>query len=149
LNDVPQSKPGGRVSALRQAQLLLHHYSRYVRLMRLDKPIGIWLLLWPTLWALWIASVGHPDQKVFLILVVGTIVVRSAGCVINDLADRKVDPHVERTANRPLATGEVTPAEALLLFGALMLIALGLVLTLNRLTLLFALGGSCPRRSSY
>ncbi len=84
--------------------------------MRLNKPIGIWLLLWPTLWALWIASAGHPDQKVFLILVLGTIVVRSAGCVINDLADRKIDPHVARTADRPLATGEVAPAEALLLF---------------------------------
>ena len=130
------------MSVGRQAQLLLRHYSRYGRLMRLDKPIGIWLLLWPTLWALWIASAGHPDQKVFLILVLGTIVVRSAGCVINDLADRKIDPHVARTANRPLATGEVMPAEALLLFGALMLIALGLVLTLNRSTLLLALGGA-------
>jgi len=142
LNDTPQSQTGGRVGWSRQAHLLVQHYSRYVRLMRLDKPIGVWLLLWPTLWALWIAAAGHPDQKVFLILVVGTIVVRSAGCAINDLADRKIDPHVARTANRPLATGEVTPAEALLLFGALMLIALGLVLTLNRLTLSFALGGA-------
>src|SRR6185295_3062050 len=121
---------------------LLQHYSRYVRLMRLDKPIGIWLLLWPTLWALWIASAGHADQKVFIVLVLGTIVMRSAGCVINDLVDRKVDPLVARTANRPLATGEVAAAEALLLFAALMLIALGLVLTLNRLALAFALGGA-------
>jgi 4-hydroxybenzoate polyprenyltransferase len=142
LNDTSQSRPAGRVSAGGQLLLLLQHYFRYVRLMRLDRPIGIWLLLWPTLWALWIASEGHPDQKIFLILALGTIVVRSAGCVINDLADRKIDPHVARTAQRPLATGAVTPAEALLLFGALMLIGLGLVLTLNRLTLLFAVGGA-------
>jgi len=123
-------------------QALLQHYSRYWRLMRLHRPIGIWLLLWPTLWALWIASAGRPDAKVFLILVLGTIVVRSAGCVINDFADRKIDPHVARTADRPLATGEVAPAEALLLFGALMVIGLGLVLTLNRLTVTFAVAGA-------
>jgi 4-hydroxybenzoate polyprenyltransferase len=122
--------------------LLLGHYARYLRLMRLHRPIGIWLLLWPTLWALWIASAGYPDETVFLILVLGTIVVRSAGCVINDFADRKIDPHVARTADRPLATGEVAPAEALLLFAALMLIALGLVLTLNRLTIAFAVAGA-------
>jgi 4-hydroxybenzoate polyprenyltransferase len=110
--------------------------------MRLHRPIGIWLLLWPTLWALWIASAGKPDQTVFLILVIGTIVVRSAGCVINDWADRKFDPFVARTAQRPLATGEVSPAEALLLFAALMLIALGLVLTLNTLTITFAVAGA-------
>ena len=124
------------------AQALLAHYSRYWRLMRLHRPIGIWLLLWPTLWALWIASAGRPDAKVFLILVLGTIVVRSAGCVINDFADRKIDPHVARTADRPLATGEVAPVEALILFGALMVIALGLVLSLNRLTLMFAFTGA-------
>jgi 4-hydroxybenzoate polyprenyltransferase len=110
--------------------------------MRLHRPIGIWLLLWPTLWALWIASAGRPDPKVFLILVLGTIVVRSAGCVINDFVDRKIDPHVARTADRPLATGEVAPMEALTLFAALMLIGLGLVLTLNRLTVTFALAGA-------
>jgi 4-hydroxybenzoate polyprenyltransferase len=110
--------------------------------MRLHRPIGIWLLLWPTLWALWIASAGRPDERIFLILVIGTIVVRSAGCVINDYADRKIDPHVARTADRPLATGEVAPAEALLLFAALMLIALGLVLTLNALTVTFAVAGA-------
>ena len=126
----------------RHVQLLAQHYSRYLRLMRLHRPIGIWLLLWPTLWALWIASAGRPDEHVFLILVLGTIVARSAGCVINDFVDRKVDPHVARTADRPLATGEVAPAEALLLFAALMLIALGLVLTLNPLTLSFAIGGA-------
>jgi 4-hydroxybenzoate polyprenyltransferase len=123
-------------------QALLTHYSRYWRLMRMHRPIGIWLLLWPTLWAVWIASAGRPDAKVFLILVLGTIVVRAAGCVINDFVDRKIDPRVARTADRPLATGEVAPVEALILFGALMVIALGLVLTLNRLTLMFALAGA-------
>jgi len=131
-----------RLSWARQLQALLQHYSRYWRLMRLHRPIGIWLLLWPTLWALWIASAGRPDEKVFLIFVLGTIVVRSAGCVINDFADRKIDPHVTRTADRPLATGEVAPVEALLLFAALMLIGLGLVLTLNPLTVTFAIAGA-------
>lgn len=139
MNESPQT--GGRPAAS-QTQLLLRAYSRYWRLMRLDKPIGIWLLLWPTLWAVWIAAAGHPDPKVFLVMVLGTLVARSAGCVINDFADRKIDPHVARTASRPLAAGEVTPPEALLLFGALMLIALGLVLTLNRLALLLAVGGA-------
>jgi 4-hydroxybenzoate polyprenyltransferase len=110
--------------------------------MRLHRPIGIWLLLWPTLWALWIATAGRPDEKVFLILVLGTIVVRSAGCVINDFADRKIDPQVARTADRPLATGEVSPGEALMLFAALMLIALGLVLSLNRQTVSLAFAGA-------
>ena len=132
----------GTVPLRRHALALLQHYSRYWRLMRLNRPIGIWLLLWPTLWALWIASAGRPDPKVFVILVLGTIVVRSAGCVINDFVDRKIDPHVARTADRPLATGEVAPVEALLLFGALMLIALGLVLTLNSLTVSFAFAGA-------
>jgi len=126
----------------RQLQVVLRHYSRYARLMRLHRPIGIWLLLWPTLWALWIAAQGRPDPKVFLVLIIGTILVRSAGCVINDFADRKIDPHVQRTADRPLASGEVAPAEALILFAGLMLIALGLVLTTNRLTVLLALGGA-------
>jgi 4-hydroxybenzoate polyprenyltransferase len=110
--------------------------------MRLHRPIGIWLLLWPTLWAVWIAAAGSPDQRLFVIFVLGTIVVRSAGCVINDFADRRIDPHVERTADRPLATGEVAPLEALILFAALMLIALGLVVTLNRLTVQLAVAGA-------
>jgi 4-hydroxybenzoate polyprenyltransferase len=127
---------------LHELALILDHYSKYARLMRLHKPIGIWLLLWPTLWALWIASAGRPDEKVFLIFVLGTIVVRSAGCIINDFADRKLDPHVRRTADRPLAAGEIAPAEALILFGALMLIALGLVMTLSPLTVWVAAGGA-------
>src|SRR5512145_3084874 len=79
----------------------------YARLMRLDRPIGIWLLLWPVLWALWIASNGHPDERLFVIFVLGTFVMRSAGCVMNDFADREFDPHVRRTADRPLARQSV------------------------------------------
>ena len=114
----------------------------YVRLMRLNAPVGIWLLLWPTLWALWIASEGRPSARVFAVFILGTILLRSAGCVINDFADRKIDPHVRRTAKRPLATGEVKPAEALVLFGALMLVAFGLVLTTNAMTVGLALLGA-------
>ena len=98
---------------------------QYARLMRLDKPIGIWLLLWPMLWGLWIAAEGQPDQKVFIVFVLGVIVMRSAGCVINDYADRKIDTQVARTQDRPLAAGTVAPAEALMLF-----IALGLMMRL-------------------
>jgi 4-hydroxybenzoate polyprenyltransferase len=100
--------------------------------MRLDKPIGIWLLLWPTLWALWLAGEGHPDGGVFIVFFLGVIVMRSAGCVLNDLADRNIDPYVERTRGRPLATGAVAPVEALTLFIALSLIAVGFAAMLNR-----------------
>jgi len=127
---------------MRTVELLVEHYGKYGRLMRLHRPIGIWLLLWPTLWALWLASEGMPDPKVFVVFVIGTVVMRSAGCIINDFADRKIDPHVRRTADRPLATGDVAPAEALILFFGLMLVALGLVLTLNRLTLWLAVAGA-------
>jgi 4-hydroxybenzoate polyprenyltransferase len=111
----------------------------YARLMRLDRPIGIWLLLWPALWGLWISGEGTPDPWVFTVFVIGVVVMRSAGCVINDYADREIDPRVERTRNRPLATGVVDPKEALILFGALSMIAIGLVLTLNRQTQLLAI----------
>lgn len=114
----------------------------YALLMRLDRPIGIWLLLWPTLWALWIAGEGRPDPQVFLVFVAGVVLMRSAGCVMNDFADRHIDPHVERTRNRPLARGAVAPVEALLLAAALGAVAFGLVLTLNRLTVLLALAGA-------
>jgi 4-hydroxybenzoate polyprenyltransferase len=113
----------------------------YARLMRLDRPIGIWLLLWPCLWALWISSQGHPDERVFVIFLIGTFVMRSAGCVINDFADREYDPHVRRTANRPLARQAVSPAEALALFAVLGLIALALLIPLNRETQTLALVG--------
>jgi 4-hydroxybenzoate polyprenyltransferase len=113
----------------------------YARLMRLDRPIGIWLLLWPCLWALWISAAGRPDERVFVIFLIGTFVMRSAGCVINDFADREFDPHVRRTASRPLARGAVSPAEALALFAVLGLIALALVIPLNRPTQTLALVG--------
>src|SRR5512145_1598031 len=113
----------------------------YARLMRLDRPIGIWLLLWPALWALWISADGHPDERIFVIFLLGTFVMRAAGCVINDFADREFDPHVRRTANRPLARGAVSPAEALALFAVLGLIALALLIPLNRETQVLALIG--------
>lgn len=128
--------------ALQELKSLRRQYGAYARLMRLHRPIGIWLLLWPTLWGVWIAAQGRPSPRVFLVFVIGTILVRSAGCVINDYADRAIDPHVRRTADRPLATGEVALGEALILFAGLMLIAFGLVLTLNRLTVLLAIGGA-------
>ncbi|MDJ0748133.1 MAG: 4-hydroxybenzoate octaprenyltransferase [Woeseiaceae bacterium] len=103
----------------------------YGKLMRVDKPIGIWLLLWPTLWALWLAGEGAPDQGLFVVFVLGVFVMRSAGCVLNDFVDRKIDPYVERTRTRPLATGAVSPLEALTLFAALGLIAVGLAAMLN------------------
>ena len=121
---------------------LRRQFGLYARLMRLDRPIGTWLLLWPTLWALWIAGEGRPDPQIFVVFVLGVIVMRSAGCVINDFADRKLDPHVERTRNRPLATGEVAPAEALVLFLALGLLAIALLLTLNTLTGWLAVAGA-------
>jgi 4-hydroxybenzoate polyprenyltransferase len=114
----------------------------YVQLTRLDRPIGIWLLLWPTLWALWIAGRGKPDARLFIIFVVGTVLMRSAGCAINDYADRSFDPHVERTKERPLAAGRISTLEALVLFAALSLTALSLVLQLNGLTLLYAVTGA-------
>jgi 4-hydroxybenzoate polyprenyltransferase len=109
--------------------------------MRLDKPIGALLLLWPTLWALWLAVRGFPSWEILLIFITGTVLMRCAGCIINDLADRKFDPHVERTRDRPLATGAVSPLEALTLAAVLLLIAFGLVLQLNELTLILALFG--------
>jgi 4-hydroxybenzoate polyprenyltransferase len=110
----------------------------YERLMRLDKPIGILLLLWPTLWALWIAGDGHPPWQIVLIFVMGTVLMRSAGCVMNDVADRDYDGQVERTQLRPLATREVTVKEALLLAAGLSLIAFMFVLFLNKLTILLS-----------
>jgi 4-hydroxybenzoate polyprenyltransferase len=112
--------------------------SNYAQLMRLDKPIGIWLLLWPTLWALWLAGEGHPDGGIFIVFMLGVFVMRCAGCVLNDFADRKIDPYVERTRSRPIASGAVAPLEALTLFVALALIAIGLAAMLNRQAQLLA-----------
>ena len=104
-------------------------------LMRMDKPVGIYLLLWPTLWALWLASVGMPEWDVLLIFVLGVVVMRAAGCVINDIADRKIDGHVQRTHARPLITGQVSLRQAWGLFAWLIVCALILVLQLNIQTL--------------
>lgn len=114
----------------------------YAQLMRLDRPIGTLLLLWPTLWALWIAGRGRPDAYVVAVFLAGVFLMRSAGCVINDVADREFDPHVERTRTRPLAAGRVPVRAALALFALLGLVALALVLTLNRATVLLALAGA-------
>ena len=114
----------------------------YARLMRLDRPIGILLLLWPTLWALWLAADGLPPLHTLAIFVAGVVLTRSAGCVINDYADRWLDPKVERTRERPLASGEVDGTDALILFAVLMLCALGLVLLTNALTIYLALGAA-------
>ena len=108
-----------------------HNWKAYAQLMRLDKPVGIYLLLWPTLWALLMAAQGLPPLGITVIFVAGVVVMRSAGCVINDYADRNVDGRVKRTTQRPLATGEATPKQALQLFGALIVIAFILVLFLN------------------
>ncbi|KAF4516542.1 hypothetical protein B566_EDAN003289 [Ephemera danica] len=103
----------------------------YEQLMRLDKPIGILLLLWPTLWALWLSASGRPDGVVLWVFILGTVLMRSAGCVINDYADRDFDKHVERTKERPLTAGKVTAREALVLFAVLSLCAFALVLLLG------------------
>lgn len=119
-------------------QHLTKKLDAYERLMRLNKPIGILLLLWPTLWALWIASRGMPDWITLLIFITGTVLMRSAGCVINDIADCKYDGLVERTKNRPLATGEVSVKEAWLLAGGLCLLAFCLVWQFNKTTILLS-----------
>ena len=118
---------------------LVAQVRNYGRLMRIDKPIGVWLLLWPTLWALWLAGEGHPDQGLFIVFVLGVFIMRSAGCVLNDYVDRDIDPYVERTRNRPIASGAVAPKEALTLFVALSLIAIGLATMLNRPAQLLAI----------
>ena len=112
----------------------------FKKLMRLDRPIGILLLLWPTLGALWLASEGFPQLDLLLIFALGTVVMRSAGCCINDFADAKIDGHVARTTQRPLATGELSRREALLAFVALSLLGFGLVLLTNRFTIILSFG---------
>ena len=135
LSDIDQESRSATDSGLRR------RLREYTRLMRLDRPIGIWLLLWPVLWALWISGDGRPDEQLFVIFVIGTFVMRSAGCVMNDFADRDFDPHVRRTADRPLAQQSVSTAEALALFAVLGLVALALVIPLNRPTQVLALVG--------
>jgi len=135
---------------------LTRQLSDYALLMRLEKPIGIYLLLWPTLWALWIAAEGFPEPKILLIFIAGVVLMRSAGCVINDFADRKIDRHVERTKNRPLTSGRVSSVEALTLFASLTIIAFLLVLMTNWLTVglsviaaLFAVSYPFMKRYTY
>ena len=123
-------------------EAILRQLGVYVRLMRLDRPVGIWLLGWPMLWALWIAGEGRPNETVLIVFVLGAIVTRSAGCVINDLADRRFDGQVRRTRNRPLATGELGAVEALALFVTLGFIGIGLAATLNPLAQMLAAAGA-------
>ena len=111
----------------------------YMQLTRLNRPIGILLLLWPTLWALWIAGNGQPPLLIVLIFIIGTVLMRSAGCAINDYADRDYDKHVKRTLNRPVTSGKVSPREALLLAAALAIVSLLLILPLNTLTKLLSI----------
>jgi 4-hydroxybenzoate polyprenyltransferase len=120
---------------------LARRINAYERLIRLDKPIGTLLLLWPTLWALWLASDGQPRLDYLIIFLTGTLLMRSAGCAVNDYADREFDPHVARTRERPLAAGEIEPWEALALAAGLSLVAFGLVLFLNRLAIALSVVG--------
>ncbi|MGB8327805.1 MAG: 4-hydroxybenzoate octaprenyltransferase [Steroidobacteraceae bacterium] len=120
----------------------LRRLGEYARLMRLHRPIGIWLLMWPMLWALWIAARGMPDRRILVVMLLGVLVMRSAGCVVNDFADRDFDPHVRRTRERPLAARRVSPLEALVLFALLALAALWLVTRLDPLTVHMALIGA-------
>src|SRR5436189_3878434 len=121
--------------------LIAKRLDAYERLVRLDKPIGALLLLWPTLWAVWLASGGQPSVKIVVIFVLGTFLMRSAGCAINDYADRDFDPHVKRTQARPLAAREIAPWEALAIAAALAATAFGLVLYLNRLAIAMSFAG--------
>ena len=120
---------------------VMERLEQYAYLVRLDRPIGIYLLLWPTLWALWIAARGWPDLLVLFVFVIGVFLMRSAGCAINDFADRKIDPHVERTKDRPLAAGRVTATETLLVFASLSITAFLLVLLMNTLTIYMSFVG--------
>ncbi len=116
--------------------------AEYASLARLDRPVGTWLLLWPALWALWIAGAGRPNPRVLIVFVLGVVVMRAAGCVINDFADRDIDPYVRRTRDRPLAARRVSPVEALVLFAALLAVALYLVTRLDLLTVKLACIGA-------
>ena len=138
----PQYKPSFKPKNARAAVLAIGSTLReYALLIRLHRPIGIWLLMWPALWALWIAGQGRPDQKLLLIYLAGVFVMRSAGCVINDYADRDFDPRVERTRDRPLAAKRVAPGEAIMLFIVLGLIATWLAMQLEPLPRLYAAAG--------
>lgn len=124
-----------------EKSLPVNKFQAYSRLMRIDKPIGSLLLLWPTLWALWLADLQIPPLKVLLVFVLGVFFMRAAGCVVNDFADRKIDGHVKRTQQRPMPSGAVSPKEAKLLFTGLVLVSFCLVLTMNTMTILLSFGG--------
>ena len=113
---------------------MINQFTNYLMLMRLARPIGIYLLLWSTLWGLWFAADGFPSLRILLIFITGVVLMRSAGCVINDYADRKIDPLVARTKNRPIASGRVSPTEAMVVFIVLLILAFLLVLQTNTLT---------------
>jgi 4-hydroxybenzoate polyprenyltransferase len=139
----PKYKPSWKPRPWRDtAHGLAQTLREYALLMRLHRPIGIWLLLWPAMWALWIAGAGRPEPRLLLIFVVGVVVTRSAGCVINDYADRDFDPAVARTRDRPLAAKRVAPTEALFLFAALGLVAVALAMQLDPLARLYAVAGA-------
>jgi 4-hydroxybenzoate polyprenyltransferase len=139
----PGYKPEWKPHPVRSAfRALGRTFREYALLMRLHRPIGIWLLLWPALWGLWFAGGGRPDPRLLLLFVAGVVVTRSAGCVINDYADRKFDPEVARTRDRPIAAGRVSPSEALFLFFALGLVAAWLALQLDPYAQLFAVAGA-------
>jgi 4-hydroxybenzoate polyprenyltransferase len=118
------------------------NWKAYLRLMRFDRPVGIFLLLWPTWWALLLAGNGRPTLANCLIFTAGVVVMRAAGCVMNDIADRHYDAHVKRTRDRPLASGELNLNQAVVTFVVLMMVALGLVLLTNRVTVLLAFAGA-------
>src|SRR5687767_1686917 len=140
LTDLDLSEPPSN------ARLTYLRYTRRVRdlieVARLHRPIGIWLLLWPVLWAVWIAGESHPTPKVLVIFVLGTVAMRSAGCVINDLADRDFDPFVKRTRDRPIASRRLTPYEAIAWFLVLIGIALAMVLQLDAATIRMSVIGA-------
>jgi len=129
-----------KIWADRLPQVSWQRLSPYIRLMRLDRPIGNFLLMWPMLWALWIAAEGTPAPRILIVFLLGMLLMRAAGCVINDYADRHIDGHVKRTTARPLAQGEVPAQHALVLFAVLCLLAFGLVLLLDGLTILMSFG---------
>ena len=122
-------------------RLITQKLKLYSELVRLDRPIGIYLLLWPTLWALAIAAEGGPDLWVLFVFVCGVVLMRSAGCAINDYADRHIDLHVARTKDRPLTSGKITSRETLMVFAVLSILAFLLVLTLNSFTIYLSVGG--------
>lgn len=136
------SAPASPLTSVPPEARLTRRWLDFVYLTRLHRPIGIFLLLWPTLWALWLAADGLPSLRLLAIFVVGTVLMRSAGCIINDFADRDFDPYVRRTRDRPLAARRVSPFEALALFGLLCVLAFVLVLQLNALTILLSFVGA-------